>query len=79
MRLEMRLETERGAFEVRAQMGGRVEPLDGRYHWDGRISPQPEVVALVRAGLREATLDGVAVRLIEIDPWGGILVRGVTQ
>jgi hypothetical protein len=31
----------------------------------------------VRSGLRSATLDGVPVKLTEIDPWGGVLVRGV--
>ncbi|HCT77960.1 MAG TPA: DUF4873 domain-containing protein [Micromonosporaceae bacterium] len=72
----MLLETARGAFEVEAVISGRLEPVDGRYHWSGRIEPRPEIAALVRAGLREATLNGVPVRLTEIDPWGGVLVRG---
>jgi Domain of unknown function (DUF4873) len=73
----MRLETARGGFDVVARMGGRLEPVDGRYHWDGRIAPDPRVAALVRRGLRDAVLDGVPVRLTEIDPWGGVAVRGV--
>lgn len=72
----MRLETERGTYDVRAQMAGRVEPVDGRYHWDGRIAPDPRVADLVRSGLRDATLDGKPVKLTEIDPWGGVIVRG---
>ena len=72
----MRLETAHGVFEVRAVLAGRVEPVDGRYHCDGRIAPDERVAALVRAGLREARLDGLAVRLTEVDPWGGVLVRG---
>jgi hypothetical protein len=73
----MHLETARGGFEVEARMNGRCEPVDGRYHWDGRIAPDPRIAELVRSGLRSATLDGVPVKLTEIDPWGGILVRGV--
>ncbi|GIH09554.1 hypothetical protein Rhe02_76210 [Rhizocola hellebori] len=72
----MRLETEHGTFEVQARMLGRVEPVDGRYHWDGRIEPDERIAALVRSGARQARLDGVAVRLTEVDPWGGVLVRG---
>jgi hypothetical protein len=71
----MELVTEDGTFQVRAEVSGRVEPVDGRYHLAGRIAPDPEVAALVRRGLRDATLDGVPVRLTEIDPWGGVLVR----
>ena len=71
----MQLVTEDGTFDVEARIGGRVEPVDGRYHLAGRIAPHPEVAALVRRGLRDATLDGTPVRLTEIDPWGGILIR----
>jgi hypothetical protein len=73
----MRLETARGGFEVEARMSGRTEPIDGRFHWDGRIAPDPRVAELVRSGVRDALLDGARIRLMEIDPWGGVLVRGV--
>jgi hypothetical protein len=70
------LVTEDGLIlEVSAEVSGKVEPVDGRWHLAGRIAPHPEVAELVRRGLRRATLDGVPVRLIEIDPWGGVLVR----
>lgn len=71
----MELVTVEGTFEVQARVSGRVEPVDGRYHAAGRIAPHPEVAALVRRGLRRATLDGTPVRLTEIDPWGGVLFR----
>lgn len=73
----MRLETSRGTYQVQASIKGRVEPVDGRYHLSGRIEPEPGVAALVREGLRDAILDGIPVKLTEIDPWGGVLVRGV--
>jgi Domain of unknown function (DUF4873) len=69
------LVTEGGTFQVEAAVSGRVEPVDGRYHLAGRIAPHPEVAALVRRGLRQATLDGTPVRMTEVDPWGGVLFR----
>lgn len=67
---------------VSVEVTGRVEPVDGRYHWGGRIVPAPEVAALVRDGKRTAELyvaggDPVPARLGEIDPWGGVRVTGV--
>ncbi|HEX6683918.1 MAG TPA: DUF4873 domain-containing protein [Candidatus Limnocylindrales bacterium] len=71
----MELVTPHGTFEVEAKLCQRVEPVDGRLHLAGRIAPHPGVAALVRRGVRDASLDGVPVKLIEIDPWGGVLVR----
>jgi len=65
---------------VEVELSVRFEPVDGRYHWGGRIAPSPEVAALVRAGLRscELRVDSTApARLGEPDPWGGIRVSGV--
>ncbi len=73
----MRLDTSHGTYAVQAQISGRVEPIDGRFHWSGRIAPDSRVAELVRCGLKDATLDGIPIRLTEIDPWGGVLVRGV--
>jgi hypothetical protein len=69
------LEIADGSFEVEARLSACVEPVDGRLHVTGRIAPHPEVAALVRRGVREARLEGVPIRLMEIDPWGGVLVR----
>lgn len=71
----MELVTEHGTFEVEANVLTRIEPVDGRIHLAGRIGPHPEVAALVRRGVTRASLDGVPIRLLEIDPWGGVLVR----
>lgn len=67
---------------VTVRLSVRFEPIDGQLHWGGRIAPQPAVAALVRAGRRGAALrlaGGVAVpvRLVELDPWGGVRVAGV--
>jgi hypothetical protein len=69
------------AVEVR--LSGRVDPVDGRYHWAGRIAPQETVTGLFGAGVRSATLriedqDPVRVRLTEVDPWGAVRVTATS-
>jgi cation diffusion facilitator CzcD-associated flavoprotein CzcO len=68
---------------VEVRLSGRVEPVDGRFHWAGRIAPHDAVSRLVRAGTRSAALrigDGapVAVRLGTIDPWGAVRVQATS-
>ena len=70
------------SYDVRVWLSGRVEPVDGRYHWGGRIAAHDGVAQLVRDGRRAVTLrtaDGrgsaVPARLGEVDAWGGIGVR----
>jgi hypothetical protein len=70
------------AVAVTVDVCGRVEPVDGRYHWNGRVAPAPEVAALVRAGRRavELTVAGgppAPARLGELDPWGGARIVGI--
>jgi hypothetical protein len=67
---------------VTVEVAGRVEPVDGRYHWGGRVAPAPEVAALVRGGKRAAELGvpgatPVPARLGDVDPWGGVRITGV--
>ncbi|MBB5872998.1 hypothetical protein F4553_006432 [Allocatelliglobosispora scoriae] len=62
---------------VEVRLSGRVEPVDGRFHWGGRIDTDTATAELVRAGARGVALsiaDGtpVPVRLAEVDPWGGV-------
>jgi hypothetical protein len=68
-------------LRVDVALAGRVEPVDGAYHWGGRIAPHPRVAELVRSGRRAGTLaiggDGVGVQLKDLDPWGGVVVRSV--
>lgn len=64
---------------VRVALSGHVDPLDGRFHWGGRIDPDERVVGLLRAGRRDVTLrvgDGppLPARLTEADPWGGVIL-----
>ncbi|MDW3848005.1 DUF4873 domain-containing protein [Micromonospora sp. BRA006-A] len=66
---------------VRLHGGGRFEPVDGRYHWAGRVEPEPRLVRLLRSGRRDVEVrigERVArARLAEVDPWGGVRITGV--
>jgi hypothetical protein len=65
-----------------ARLTGHVEPVDGRFHWGGRLAPNAELAGLVRGGARAVLLrldDGPScdARLQEVDPWGGVKVSAV--
>jgi hypothetical protein len=67
---------------VRLRLAGHTEPVDGRYHWGGRIAPDPELVGVVQSGQRVTTVQighrpPVEARLGEPDPWGGVRIVGV--
>ncbi|MEV6966805.1 DUF4873 domain-containing protein [Hamadaea sp. NPDC051192] len=70
-----------GDLPVTVHLSGRWEPVDGRFHWGGRISPSTEVAQLVRSGNRDVMVhigeQPAPARLGEVDPWGGVRVTGV--
>ena len=69
-------------FEIEVTLRGHFEPLDGRYHWYGRVA--------VHAGLESAlggkkgtglltTPYGEAVgELSDVDPWGRYRIVGTS-
>jgi hypothetical protein len=66
---------------VRVRLSARFEPVEGRFRWAGRTTPDDDLRARVSDGLREAQLTiGKAprtpVKLSEPDPWGGIRLSG---
>lgn len=75
--MRLLLECGQGEYEVDAELTERFEPVDGKVHVSGRIQPHEAVVALLRKGVRDVKLGGITLRLAEVDPWGGVLVRGV--
>jgi len=69
---------------VQLKLSGRFEPVDGRYHWGGRIAPQPDIERLARSTEKDVTvqvgrLAGAPARLAEVDPWGGVRVQGLSR
>lgn len=64
---------------VEVRLRGHVEPLDGRFHWYGRVAASPELAAAVEPGttVTVTTPAGSAEgRLSDVDPWGRFRVSG---
>jgi hypothetical protein len=64
---------------VEVTLRGLFQPIDGRYHWYGRVARHDEVDELVRSGASVTlrTSYGQATgRLSDRDPWGRYRVAG---
>ncbi|PRW64807.1 DUF4873 domain-containing protein [Actinopolyspora mortivallis] len=60
---------------------GNFQPIDGRFHWYGRVEPSPELEELTTGGRAEVVLrtphgDAVAT-LSDPDPWHRYRVTGL--
>jgi len=67
------------AITVEVDLRGRFEPLDGKFHWYGRIATNPALAERVRPGstVTLTTPGGSAeARLSDVDPWGRFRVSG---
>ncbi|MGA9103491.1 DUF4873 domain-containing protein [Aeromicrobium sp.] len=69
-------------IEVDVVLAGHLEPLDGRYHWYGRVVQSDAVDAAKKDGATEiglAIADGAtsAGRLAEHDAWGNMRITGL--
>ena len=69
------------AIAVTVHLDGHLEPLDGLFHWYGRIERSGAVAGLKDAGATSGSLviDDRApaeLRLAEYDPWGHVQVSG---
>ena len=68
-------------FTVTVTLRGNFEPVDGRYHWYGRIQPHDALTAFagkVAASLR--TPFGVAEGLLsDPDTWGRYRISGTSR
>jgi hypothetical protein len=67
---------------VQIRLSAQFEPVEGRFRWAGRTTPDETLRDMVGGGLREAllTIPGSpqrSVRLSEPDPWGGVRLSGV--
>ena len=68
-----------GATEVQVRLRGHVEPLDGRFHWWGRVAAHEQLHGEHAPGavVRLVTPHGEAEgRLTDVDPWGRFRVSG---
>jgi hypothetical protein len=66
---------------VTVHLDGHLEPLDGRFHWYGRIDRTDGLTAAKDAGAATGELvigsgPPAPVRLAEYDAWGHVQVNG---
>ncbi|RNL78704.1 DUF4873 domain-containing protein [Nocardioides marmorisolisilvae] len=65
---------------VRVDLRGHFEPIDGRFHWFGRIAADEALNERHRSGatVTLTTPHGSAEgRLSDVDPWGRFRVTGL--
>jgi hypothetical protein len=70
------------AFAVQADLRGQFEPIDGRYHWYGRLAQSDELTAGMQQGRATGLLstpEGAAeCELYDPDPWERYRVAGIS-
>ena len=75
------LSTGETTITVEVVLRGHFQPIDGRFHWYGRLAANPEVDALAGSRRTEVVLrtpDGEAVgTLAEPDPWSRYRITGL--
>jgi Domain of unknown function (DUF4873) len=69
-------------FDVQAELRGHFEPIDGRYHWYGRLARHDGLAALIPQGRAAGVLTtphGAApCELSDPDPWRRYRVSGIS-
>lgn len=67
-----------GSSPVEVHLRGRFEPIDGRFHWWGRIARSADVAADSSGStVSLETPHGSATgRLSDVDPWGRLRISG---
>ena len=67
-----------GAIEVEVRLRGHFQPIDGRFHWWGRIATDPSLdVHTSGSSVTLETPHGTAEgRLSDVDPWGRFRISG---
>lgn len=64
--------------EASVRLRGEFQPIDGKFHWYGRVAASPDVDALGSGSdVTLSTGHGEAAgRLSDVDPWGRFRVSG---
>ncbi|MBO0776289.1 MAG: DUF4873 domain-containing protein, partial [Actinobacteria bacterium] len=69
-------------LDVHVRLRGHFEPIDGRYHWYGRIARHDGLAAAVRSGRATGTLATPAgsapCDICDPDPWQRFRVTGIS-
>jgi Domain of unknown function (DUF4873) len=63
---------------VRVRLAGHVDPIDGRYHWQGTVfDALPDGVKLPQQATLSVGDNHAGARITELTPWGTYSVAGV--
>jgi hypothetical protein len=71
--------TDHEEIRVEVRLRGHFEPLDGRFHWFGRVTADEDLAARHPSGSTVVitTPHGRAEgRLSDVDPWGRLRISG---
>jgi hypothetical protein len=71
--------SEEHSLEVEVTLRGGFQPIDGRYHWHGRVAADDAIDSLFGSGADVVvrTPHGDAKgRLSDVDPWGRLRITG---
>lgn len=66
-------------LEVGVRLRGRFEPIDGLFHWWGRIDASADLDGVTRSGATislETPYGTASGRLSDVDPWGRYRIAG---
>ena len=68
--------------DVRVELRGHFQPIDGRYHWYGRIAADPALAEALGGGRTKGTLTtphgSAPADVGDPDPWGRYRVEGTS-
>jgi hypothetical protein len=73
------LQADDASVDVEVSLRGGFQPIDGRYHWQGRVHRHDRVDDVFGSGATVLlrTPEGEAEgRLSDVDPWGRFRVTG---
>jgi hypothetical protein len=66
------------SVRVGVDLRGGFQPIDGRFHWYGRVGGDARLASGDRVTIR--TDHGTAKgRLSDVDPWGRLRIAGIGQ
>ena len=72
-------EQDSATLDVRVILRGVFQPIDGHYHWYGRLAQDDRLTDLVSSGasvVLHTPAGEAAGRLSDMDPWGRFRISG---
>ncbi len=71
-----RLDSEDGTWQAEVTLRGAFQPIDGHFHWYGRVATAPDGVRNGQSVTVHTARGRAEGRLSDVDPWGRFRVSG---